>query len=205
MAQYGKLDEQLADLNHIQVLALTDEPGTNGNDDNNLLTTDDSNSDQLISSMQQIENNIRSTKKNYAYICCGCIAVILIGMFCGYQFQQRIENDTTPQTEHDDNSMDDSYFIKSPSDTDRQFSFITLPNDLQILLISDNTTEKAAVAIDVAVGSSQDPEDFLGLAHFHGLYISKYNNTIFTYCHIQSICCFWAAKSIPQKMHSVLL
>ena len=37
---------------------------------------------------------------------------------------------------------------------------------MQVLLISDTTTEKSAAALDVHVGSMSDPEDLPGLAHF---------------------------------------
>ncbi len=55
--------------------------------------------------------------------------------------------------------------IKSPNDT-REYAYLTLPNQLQVLLISDPQADKAAAAMDVAVGSASDPQDFQGLAHF---------------------------------------
>ena len=55
--------------------------------------------------------------------------------------------------------------IKSPAD-DRDYRYLTLDNGLGILLISDADTDKAAAAVDVNVGSYQDPENRLGLAHF---------------------------------------
>lgn len=48
----------------------------------------------------------------------------------------------------------------------RQYKCITLPNALQVLLISDKDTDKAAAALDVGVGQMSDPEDIPGLAHF---------------------------------------
>lgn len=54
---------------------------------------------------------------------------------------------------------------KSPND-DRQYRYLQLPNQLQVLLISDPGTEKAAAALDVFVGSASDPADRQGLAHF---------------------------------------
>ncbi|WP_086931176.1 insulinase family protein [Agarilytica rhodophyticola] len=48
----------------------------------------------------------------------------------------------------------------------RKFEYFSLDNTLQVLLISDVKAEKAAAALDVAVGSGDDPKDRYGLAHF---------------------------------------
>ncbi|OLO06247.1 peptidase M16 [Salinicola socius] len=55
--------------------------------------------------------------------------------------------------------------IQSPND-DRQYRAITLDNGLQALLVSDPDADKAAAAMDVSVGSDNDPADMPGLAHF---------------------------------------
>ncbi len=53
------------------------------------------------------------------------------------------------------------------SDTDtRAFRHLQLPNRMQVLLISDPAADKAAAALDVNVGSWQDPPGRQGLAHF---------------------------------------
>eukprot|EP01059_Diplonema_ambulator_P000490 TRINITY_DN10400_c2_g2_i1.p1 TRINITY_DN10400_c2_g2~~TRINITY_DN10400_c2_g2_i1.p1 ORF type:complete len:1088 (+),score=402.15 TRINITY_DN10400_c2_g2_i1:65-3328(+) len=44
--------------------------------------------------------------------------------------------------------------------------YITLENGLDVLLISDETTEQSAAAMDCGVGQFHDPEDLPGLAHF---------------------------------------
>ena len=54
---------------------------------------------------------------------------------------------------------------QSPND-DRQYKSITLPNQLEVLLISDKNTDKAAAALDVNIGSGSDPKGYEGLAHF---------------------------------------
>ena len=54
---------------------------------------------------------------------------------------------------------------KSPNDQ-REYLALTLPNQLQVLLISDPNTDKASAALDVYAGSADDPKEFLGLAHF---------------------------------------
>jgi secreted Zn-dependent insulinase-like peptidase len=55
--------------------------------------------------------------------------------------------------------------VKSPDDP-REYVHLELPNGLAVLLISDPDTDKAAAALDVAVGSSSDPAGREGLAHF---------------------------------------
>ncbi|TPX31670.1 hypothetical protein SmJEL517_g05085 [Synchytrium microbalum] len=55
--------------------------------------------------------------------------------------------------------------VKSEAD-DRSYRLVTLSNELDILLISDPTTDKASAALDVHVGHLVDPEEVAGLAHF---------------------------------------
>ena len=55
--------------------------------------------------------------------------------------------------------------VKSPND-DYQYRLLTLPNEMQVLLISDPKTPKAAASLDIAVGSGDNPPDRAGLAHF---------------------------------------
>jgi insulysin len=55
--------------------------------------------------------------------------------------------------------------IKSANDQ-RDYRRLTLSNNLDVLLISDPTTDKAAASLDVYMGSYQNPEDRQGLAHF---------------------------------------
>ncbi|MFT5709843.1 MAG: insulysin [Halioglobus sp.] len=54
---------------------------------------------------------------------------------------------------------------KSPND-DNQYRYLVLENNLQVLLISDPGTPKAAAALDVMVGSGDNPAGRSGLAHF---------------------------------------
>ncbi|PIE25281.1 MAG: peptidase M16 [Neptuniibacter caesariensis] len=54
---------------------------------------------------------------------------------------------------------------KSPNDL-KQYRSLVLDNQLRVLLISNPATDKAAAAMNVAVGSSANPEDRAGLAHF---------------------------------------
>ena len=55
--------------------------------------------------------------------------------------------------------------IKSPND-DRQYKAITLSNGMNVVLVSDPRLETAAVSLVVGVGSAQDPNEQLGLAHY---------------------------------------
>ncbi len=48
----------------------------------------------------------------------------------------------------------------------RAYRYLTLPNGLRLLLISDPAAEKAAAALSVAIGSNQNPPERPGLAHF---------------------------------------
>ncbi len=58
-----------------------------------------------------------------------------------------------------------SSVIKSENDK-RNYRYLVLDNQLQVLLISDPATEKSAAALDVNVGANQNPVDRAGLAHF---------------------------------------
>eukprot|EP00903_Cladosiphon_okamuranus_P017869 g16444.t1 len=49
---------------------------------------------------------------------------------------------------------------------ERKYRHITLPNKMQVLLISDPETDKEAAAMDVHVGMTSDPSDLQGTAHF---------------------------------------
>lgn len=55
--------------------------------------------------------------------------------------------------------------IKSEADS-REYRYLTLPNQLQVLLISDPQAPRAAAAMDITVGSADDPDDREGMAHF---------------------------------------
>lgn len=55
--------------------------------------------------------------------------------------------------------------IKSPND-EAQYRYLTLDNGLEVLLISNPDADKGAAAMNVSVGSGDDPKDREGLAHF---------------------------------------
>ena len=70
--------------------------------------------------------------------------------------------------------------IKAQNDH-RQYKFIELENGIQAILVSDPKAQKAAAAIDVGVGSFEDPDGMAGLTHFleHILFLGteKYPDT----------------------------
>jgi secreted Zn-dependent insulinase-like peptidase len=58
-----------------------------------------------------------------------------------------------------------SLINKSENDN-REYRYLTLSNNLRVLLISDVAAEKSAAALNVHVGSHQNPKERPGLAHF---------------------------------------
>ena len=73
------------------------------------------------------------------------------------------ENESATAVEVDSASL--SVVIKSPNDS-REYRHIKLKNQLDVLLISDPEAEKSAAALDVYVGSYQNPKSREGLVHF---------------------------------------
>lgn len=55
--------------------------------------------------------------------------------------------------------------IKSPND-DNAYRYLTLDNQLSVLLVSDPESDKAASSMNITVGSGDDPADREGMAHF---------------------------------------
>ncbi|WP_458524914.1 insulinase family protein [Onishia taeanensis] len=62
-------------------------------------------------------------------------------------------------------SADATPLTTSPNDR-RDYRLLTLDNGLTVLLVSDAEADKAAASMNIDVGSSHDPEDLAGLAHF---------------------------------------
>ncbi|MBV1789076.1 insulinase family protein [Marinobacterium sp. D7] len=55
--------------------------------------------------------------------------------------------------------------IQSPNDS-RQYEVFSLPNRLQVVVVSDPNTDKGAASLAVQAGSGDDPKGREGLAHF---------------------------------------
>jgi len=62
-------------------------------------------------------------------------------------------------------AVNNAVIQKSPND-DRTYAALLLPNSLQVILVSDPTLENSAASLAVGVGSAQDPQNQLGLAHY---------------------------------------
>lgn len=69
------------------------------------------------------------------------------------------------QAQHLTASSKLSAVSKSENDN-RDYRYLTLSNNLRVLLISDPSAEKSAAALNVHVGSHQNPKERPGLAHF---------------------------------------
>ncbi|KAJ9089927.1 metalloprotease [Entomophthora muscae] len=80
--------------------------------------------------------------------------------------------------------------IAKSANDEREYLGLVLSNKMKVLLISDPTTDLAAAALDVAVGSMADPEFMPGLAHFceHLLFMGnkKYPKTNSYFEHLKS-------------------
>ncbi len=63
--------------------------------------------------------------------------------------------------------------VKSPND-ERRYRYLTLDNEMRVLLVSDPNADKAAASLVVFRGSYDDPAEYPGLAHFleHMLFIA---------------------------------
>ncbi|XP_065653291.1 insulin-degrading enzyme-like isoform X1 [Hydra vulgaris] len=72
------------------------------------------------------------------------------------------------------------YGIKKSENDPRDYCFLVLDNELQILLVSDQATETAAASVDVYVGFENDPDDVPGIAHFceHMLFLGTHKYPI---------------------------
>ncbi|OXA44783.1 Insulin-degrading enzyme [Folsomia candida] len=84
------------------------------------------------------------------------------------------ENEIIPQNETTGESILLGEISKPPLDR-RTYLGVLLPNGMKVILVSDPNTTKAAAALSVSVGSINDPDDFLGMAHFleHMLFLGS--------------------------------
>jgi insulysin len=87
------------------------------------------------------------------------IAALLALMVCPTVAQDSATGSATAST------VSISKVIKSENDT-RDYRYLTLGNGLKVLLISDMSTKKSAAALNVNIGSHQNPKQRPGLAHF---------------------------------------
>ncbi len=74
-------------------------------------------------------------------------------------------NSTAPVVGEHAPSQEAAAVVHSPNDQ-RSYQYFKLPNRLRVMVISDPDVKKAAVSLNVAAGSQDDPADREGLAHF---------------------------------------
>ncbi|MFT6492372.1 insulinase family protein [uncultured Porticoccus sp.] len=86
------------------------------------------------------------------------LVVVFVCLFC-------VAGAYSEATSFSPQSSSDSDIARSENDQS-VYRHLTLPNTLQVLLVSDPDADKAAAALDVFVGSSHDPVRRQGLAHF---------------------------------------
>ena len=62
-------------------------------------------------------------------------------------------------------SLSPQSLVTSPND-DRAYATMSLPNGINVILVSDDSVEKSAAALSVGVGLLQDPMSQQGMAHY---------------------------------------
>lgn len=67
---------------------------------------------------------------------------------------------------NDGDSFGDTLYPTKPPLDSRHYKFVTLSNNLRVLLVNDPETETSAASLQISVGSLADPPDTAGLAHF---------------------------------------
>ena len=70
---------------------------------------------------------------------------------------------------------DEGETILKPDNDRRLFRFVTLPNRMEAVLVSDSEALKAVASVNVRVGYYDDPDDVPGMAHFleHMLFLGN--------------------------------
>ncbi|MCC5853337.1 MAG: insulinase family protein, partial [Alkalimonas sp.] len=86
------------------------------------------------------------------------VSAIALAVMTGCAQQSSVPQQTAAQQQA-------TAVVVSPNDQ-RAYKTLTLPNQLEVLLVSDPTTEKSAVSLSVGAGMLQDPMTQQGLAHY---------------------------------------
>lgn len=99
-----------------------------------------------------------------AQVGCAVVLAVLAVLIITAALMQKPTSDSTPDAEpYPVRFME----IASAASDPRSYRFVQLSsNSLPVLLISDPDTDSAAAAMSVGTGSSSDPGDRNGLAHF---------------------------------------
>ena len=86
------------------------------------------------------------------------VTFFIFALFSGFIFSS-----CTPSTMTQNQSTDT--VTKSPNDS-RKYKTLTLPNQLEVMLVSDPSSDQAAVSMDIWTGQINDPPSRQGLTHF---------------------------------------
>lgn len=115
-------------------------------------------------SFTQLGSTMSKPAQRFLFASCSLLLILLTACSVFPVGRTVSENDNVERgaAEH---GVADKSIVKSANDT-RHYRYIKLPNELQVLLVSDAEAEKSAASLDVYVGSRQDPSEFQGLAHF---------------------------------------
>lgn len=70
------------------------------------------------------------------------------------------------QEETSDAAIDAAPQVNTSPNDEREYGVLELENGLKIIVVSDPAADKAAAALNVHVGSMQNPDEQLGLAHY---------------------------------------
>eukprot|EP01083_Nonionella_stella_P020134 55815_1 len=133
---------------------------------NDLILNEDPIESEAEDNEHHHNNEWLDNPKRIRFIICACIVFIIMTFIILLQLYSDNYGSWISYDEAQLERRTDG-FIVSPTDTNRSFEMITLSNGLEVLIISDSSTDKSAAAIDVGIGSSSDPLSYLGLAHFH--------------------------------------
>ena len=100
---------------------------------------------------------------------------LLFNCFC-LIFSTFLYATPTPQSETDMKpfAITNDSIVQSPNDH-RQYQVIRLSNELEVLLVSDPDLKNSAASLSVPIGSNNNPDQQLGLAHYleHMLFLGS--------------------------------
>ena len=101
------------------------------------------------------------------------IVIIIVGVFLSYKSTKPTKK-PIDITSHTFKEMDGSEMLKPLYDKNF-YRQIELPNGLKAILVSSPHSSSSAAALSVAVGSSHEPRELPGLAHFleHMLFLGS--------------------------------
>lgn len=93
------------------------------------------------------------------------LAILAWGLLIGCSPAEDDTKNARQAAEQQQNQPTRSEINRSPND-DREYGVVRLDNGLNVIVVSDANADKAGVALNVYVGSMQNPDTQLGLAHY---------------------------------------